>query len=277
MTVRENVEYGLKLRKVAKRKRSERVEAALETVHLPHTSDRYPSSLSGGEQQRISLARAAVLEPRVLLLDEPLSSLDARLRIEMRAEIRRIQRELGITMLFVTHDQEEALSMSDRVVVMRSGKVEQEGTPFEIYYEPKTEAVAQFIGEINVVRVSSGAPVGSDTRRCETLSGEPLTAMGSSVPDGAQCNLLIRPEAIEIRGQHGQPSEECHNNRLSATLLEVATVGPNTVYTASLRDGTTVTVVSREMPWATRSADMTIGKPGSEVYLTWPVQAGRLF
>ncbi|WP_297093432.1 ABC transporter ATP-binding protein [Thermococcus sp.] len=151
MTVFDNVAYGLKLKKLPKEEIRKKVEWALDLVKLRGFEDRYPTQLSGGQQQRVAIARALVVEPKVLLLDEPLSNLDAKLRLEMRSEIRRIQRELGITVIYVTHDQEEAMAISDRIAVMNVGTVEQVGTPKEIYESPRTEFVASFMGKTNVI------------------------------------------------------------------------------------------------------------------------------
>jgi putative spermidine/putrescine transport system ATP-binding protein len=152
MTVADNVGFGLK---VAKRPSSEitpRVQEMLELIKLPTHGGRYPYQLSGGQQQRVALARALAIQPKVLLLDEPLSALDAKIRVSLRNEIRAIQRKLGITTIYVTHDQEEALSLSDRIVVMRDGRVEQIGTPFEIYNFPRTGFVASFVGTLSILR-----------------------------------------------------------------------------------------------------------------------------
>ena len=149
MTARQNVEYGLKIRGRDKADRRKRVSELLELVGLGHAGDRYPHQLSGGMQQRVALARALAIEPRVLLLDEPLSALDAKVRVQLREEIRRIQLELGITTLYVTHDQEEALSVSDHVAVMYGGRIEQMGSPAEMYSAPATPFVAEFIGTMN--------------------------------------------------------------------------------------------------------------------------------
>jgi putative spermidine/putrescine transport system ATP-binding protein len=154
MRVWENVAFGLKLRRLPRAVIDQKVRDALELVGLPDTARRYPSQLSGGEQQRIALARALVLEPQVLLLDEPLSNLDARLRVRMREEIKRIQRRTGITSIFVTHDQEEALSIADRIAVMSKGVLEQIDTPSEIYANPRTLFAADFIGTMNMLRAS---------------------------------------------------------------------------------------------------------------------------
>src|SRR4051812_32292693 len=149
MTARQNVEFGLRIRGRDKPDRQKRVAALLELVGLGHAVDRYPHQLSGGMQQRVALARALAIEPRVLLLDEPLSALDAKVRVQLREEIRRIQLELGITTLYVTHDQEEALAVSDHVAVMYRGRIEQMGAPAEMYSAPATPFVAEFIGTMN--------------------------------------------------------------------------------------------------------------------------------
>jgi putative spermidine/putrescine transport system ATP-binding protein len=162
LSARDNVAFGLKLRKVPAAELQQRVTSAIASVGLQGFEARLPANLSGGQQQRVALARAIVLRPRLLLLDEPLSNLDARLRVEMRAELRRIQRELGITMLYVTHDQEEALSLSDRIVVMRDGRIEQDGTPEQVYHHPATPFVAGFMGWQNLFAWRDGALQGPD-------------------------------------------------------------------------------------------------------------------
>ncbi|WP_281685279.1 ABC transporter ATP-binding protein [Thalassobaculum salexigens] len=150
-TVADNVAFGLKYRNVSKDDIARRVEEALNLVQLPHVGGRYPKELSGGQQQRIALARAIVIEPDVLLLDEPLSALDANLREDMRVELKRIQHQIGVTTVFVTHDQSEALAMSDRIVVMSGGRIEQVGTPEEVYNRPRSEFVANFLGASNIL------------------------------------------------------------------------------------------------------------------------------
>jgi len=187
MTVYENIAYGLKLRKLPKDEIERRVRWVLELVRLRGFEGRYPTQLSGGQQQRVAIARALVVEPRVLLLDEPLSNLDAKLRLEMRSEIRRIQRELGITVIYVTHDQEEAMAISDRIAVMNVGTIEQIGTPLELYYRPKTEFVASFLGSGYIGEVDfeegRGYLCGIELRR--NLKGRFL--------------VLVRPENVLIR------------------------------------------------------------------------------
>lgn len=152
MTVAENIGYGLRIKKMPKREISAKVEEMLELVQLPGYGKRMPEQLSGGQRQRVAIARAVINEPKVLLLDEPLGALDLKLRRQMQLELKRIQKQLGITFIYITHDQEEAINMSDRIVVMRNGRFEQIGTPNEIYYEPKTAYVADFVGNANIYR-----------------------------------------------------------------------------------------------------------------------------
>src|SRR5881409_3508863 len=196
MTARQNVEFGLKIRGRDKGDREKRVGELLELVGLGHAGKRYPHQLSGGMQQRVALARALAIEPRVLLLDEPLSALDAKVRVQLREEIRRIQTQLGITTLYVTHDQEEALSVSDHVAVMWSGRIEQMGTPSEMYGAPATPFVAEFIGTMN--RLQS---VVVDGARGEVEhAGARLTvdtARGRT--KGEKVLVLVRPELLELQ------------------------------------------------------------------------------
>jgi putative spermidine/putrescine transport system ATP-binding protein len=190
MTVRENVEFGLRMRKVEAAKRKFRAAEALDMVGLGHLSGRYAYQLSGGQQQRVALARALVTRPRVLLLDEPLSALDAKVRVQLRDEIRRIQKDLGITTLFVTHDQEEALAVSDRVAVMNSGNIEQIGTPEELYLNPRSSFVADFIGLSNKL---DGNAVGGVV----TVYGQPLNVLGDA-PASGPVTAFVRPEDIAL-------------------------------------------------------------------------------
>lgn len=202
LTVAKNIAFGLKVAGVARAKTASRVAELLETIRLPHLGDRYPWQLSGGQQQRVALARALAPEPKLLLLDEPLSALDAKVRMSLREEIRSIQKKLGITTIFVTHDQEEALSISDRIVVMNGGKVEQIGTPFEIYNRPATRFVANFVGSLNVlegtvVDAAAGTVGIGDGQFCF-----------KGVLDGARAgdpvSLALRPEAIGLGRQPGR-------------------------------------------------------------------------
>ncbi|MBJ8341950.1 ABC transporter ATP-binding protein [Antrihabitans sp. YC3-6] len=191
LSARDNVSFGMRIRKVAAAKRHSRAEELLELVGLPSVGDRYPHQLSGGQQQRVALARALAMEPSVLLLDEPLSALDAKVRVSLREEIRRLQIDLGVTTLFVTHDQEEALSMADRVAVLRGGRLEQVGTPDRIYEHPATAFVAEFIGSMNHI------PGVIDGDRVAVL-GQFLPIDGE-VPGDPEVDVLVRPEAIRLQ------------------------------------------------------------------------------
>ncbi len=193
LTVAQNVGFGLKVKGVSRAETDARVTEMLDLIGLPDLGGRYPFQLSGGQQQRVALARALAVRPRVLLLDEPLSALDAKIRVSLRAEIREIQRRLGITTIFVTHDQEEALSMSDRVVVMNGGIAEQVGTPFEVYNRPATKFVANFVGTLNTF----DAKVENASEGRISLGGVQV-ALGAPVPAGATVSIALRPEAVQL-------------------------------------------------------------------------------
>jgi len=222
MTAAQNVEFGLKIRGKAKVDRRKRVSELLELVGLGHAADRFPHQLSGGMQQRVALARALAIEPRVLLLDEPLSALDAKVRVQLREEIRRIQLELGITTLYVTHDQEEALAISDHVAVMYGGVIEQMGTPAEMYTAPKTPFVAEFIGTMNrleahVTDGSAGEVEHAGTRlRIDAARGR---------TDGERVLILIRPETLELQAAGNGAA---NGNMLTAEVVTQTFLGPVT-------------------------------------------------
>lgn len=196
MTARQNVEFGLRVRGTAKDVRAKKSTEMLTLVRLGDRADRYPHQLSGGEQQRVALARALALEPRVLLLDEPLSALDAKVRVQLRQEIRAIQTRLGITTVYVTHDQEEAFSISDRVAIMSAGQVQQIGRPAEIYRNPQTLFVAEFVGTVNrlegTVADKGSVTVGSN--------GTKVGAATEHWAAGDAVTVLIRPEAVKVSG-----------------------------------------------------------------------------
>jgi spermidine/putrescine ABC transporter ATP-binding subunit len=196
MTVFDNVAYGLKLRKVSKSEIHTRVTEALEMVRLAGYEKRYPKELSGGQQQRVSLARALVIKPKVLLLDEPLSNLDAKLRQEMREEIVEIQKKVGITTIFVTHDQEEALAISDRIAVMYEGRIEQVDTPVAIYNHPQTDFVSRFIGEVNQIQGQVLEAL-SDNQCLVSLDGYEQV-LSVHQPKDSLIDFYIRPEKIQI-------------------------------------------------------------------------------
>jgi putative spermidine/putrescine transport system ATP-binding protein len=196
MTVGKNVGFGLKVRGRPKHEIETRVKEMLDLIQMGHLADRYPYQLSGGQQQRVALARALAIQPQLLLLDEPLSALDAKIRVSLRSEIRRIQRRLGITTIYVTHDQEEALSISDRIVVMYEGKVEQVGTPFEIYNFPQTQFVASFVGTLNTAAAEIVDPSQGilDMDGVKLISAEKMDGLKK----GDKVRIAIRPERFSF-------------------------------------------------------------------------------
>ncbi len=196
MTIKDNVMFGLKMQHKTKEEMMTTADSVLDLVRLKNTAKRYPHQLSGGQQQRIALARALAIKPRVLLLDEPLSALDAEVRVVLRGEIRRIQSSLGITTVYVTHDQEEALSISDLVVVMNNGVIEQVGTPQEIYRKPNTRFVATFIGTANEFH---GVVAENRTVKCDDITVSTSHAEEYSI--GSKVVVLVRPENIEVFDQ----------------------------------------------------------------------------
>ncbi|WP_158773740.1 spermidine/putrescine ABC transporter ATP-binding protein PotA [Cobetia sp. L2A1] len=222
MNVYDNVAFGLRMEKVAKAEIHERVREVLEMVQLAHLSDRRPDQLSGGQQQRVAIARAVVKRPRVLLLDEPLSALDYKLRKQMQNELKRIQRRLGITFVFVTHDQEEALSMSDRVVVMREGGIEQIGTPREVYESPNTLFVARFVGEINQLAAQVIRPRPAGRIEIQVLDKRlELSSHGREYVGGEAVQVLLRPEDMRLKlvdDMEGFPARVIERNYKGMTL-----------------------------------------------------------
>ncbi len=196
----DNVAYGLKIRKVPKDEIKQKVTDILKLVGLEGMEARMTNQLSGGQQQRVALARALVVEPGVLLFDEPLSNLDAKLRVVMRTEIRRIQQEAGITAVYVTHDQSEAMSISDKIIIMKNGVVAQIGTPTEIYYHPQSEFVADFIGDANFLRGKMLRHEGCDG--VVDVDGTEVKVADSTVPDGSDTTIVLRPEST-ILGEEG--------------------------------------------------------------------------
>jgi putative spermidine/putrescine transport system ATP-binding protein len=216
LTVAQNIGFGMKVAGAAKAEINGRVAEMLEIIKLPQHGKRYPFQLSGGQQQRVALARALAVKPQVLLLDEPLSALDAKIRVALREEIRSIQRQLGITTIYVTHDQEEALSMSDRIVVMHEGVAEQVGTPFEIYNRPATRFVASFVGTLNLLTGTVLEPQDGALRVAgRTLRlNRPLPG-----PAGQEISVSLRPEVVSLGSANGRPLE------LPGTVSEVSFLG----------------------------------------------------
>ena len=226
MTVADNIGFGLRVRKRPKDQIRKRVGELLDMINLPDKGGRYPWQLSGGQQQRVALARALAIEPEVLLLDEPLSALDAKIRVALRKEIRTIQRQLGITTVYVTHDQEEAMSLSDRVVVMSEGRIEQIGAPPEIYNFPATPFVASFVGTLNLLSATiADAPTGT-----VGIAGQTIRTPKAIEALGGPITVALRPEAIEI-GEAGGA------NRLVGTVEDVSFLGSIVRTRIALSDG----------------------------------------
>lgn len=259
MTVAQNVGYGLKIAGQPAPAIDQRVREMLTLIQMEGYAARYPYQLSGGQQQRVALARALAPQPQVLLLDEPLSALDAKIRLDLRQEIRRIQRQLGITTIYVTHDQEEALSLSDRIVVMSLGRVEQVGTPAEIYNFPATEFVARFVGHINVLAVMvAEAATGTLKLGAQTVHvGAPVTA-----PAGRTVRLAVRPEEIN-------PGAVAGANTLHGVVDAVTYLG--SIVRIGVRvEGQLLTVD------VFNARTFTIPQPGQPYEVTFPVSAGWL-
>ncbi|HYF14477.1 MAG TPA: ABC transporter ATP-binding protein [Phycisphaerales bacterium] len=229
MTVARNVAFGLEVRGVPREERERRVREALAQVRMDQYAERKPNQLSGGQQQRVALARAMVIRPRVLLLDEPLSNLDARLRIELRSEIRRICKASGTTTVYVTHDQKEALSMADRIAIMRSGKLIQVGEPEALYYAPGSRFVAEFLGETNIVPAHV-EHIADGIVQAQAPWGPVLCASVPSVAPGQQVLLSIRPESISLsRGENSFPATVQDRVFLGEHSQLALAVGPTTL------------------------------------------------
>ena len=269
MTVAQNVAFGLDVRKMPATQRKARVGESLELVHMSAYADRLPNQLSGGQQQRVALARAVAFRPDMLLLDEPLSNLDAKLRLEMRAEIRRISTQLKMTMLYVTHDQQEALSLADRIAVIAHGRVEQLGTPKEIYERPRTRFVAEFIGETNFIDGELEGPVDGDgfgTVR------SPLGAIRAHVPPALRSStsltLSVRPETIRI-GTDGLSSVR-GETLIVGRCVESVYLGASAQHIIEVR-GTRLKVLEGNPSEHTRvGCDLTLRFPASQVVAVEP-------
>jgi iron(III) transport system ATP-binding protein len=256
MTVSENITYGLKLRKLDADSIRKKLDAILATTRLAPLAGRYPGELSGGQQQRVALARALIVEPETLLLDEPLSNLDANLREEMRFEVRRLHDEYRYTTVYVTHDQVEAMTTADVIAVMSAGKIEQAGSPQDIYDQPRSEFVARFIGMSNVVR---GKALDSDHI---SLAGVPLRVTGGPLKVGDDTPVSVRQHQIELLAQEPQAMD----NTVSARVVRQVFLGSSRDYMVELADGTQLRAVT--------AAGMSI-PPGSSVWLHLPVERCR--
>lgn len=265
MTVFDNIAFPLQIRKVSRAEIKRRVTEVLELVRLPQVAGRKPSELSGGQQQRIAIARCIVYKPDLILMDEPLGALDKKLREQMQLEIRRIHREMGITMLYVTHDQEEALNMSDRIMLMNSGRVEQLGTPSELYFEPKTQFAADFIGASTLLEakvLEAGQPSvleieGGD--KCRVF-------VGGDVSAGTKGKLMLRPESLRMVATDVVSTEQ---NVLRGTLTNTLVTGGTSNHYITLASGATVVV--QELT----NLETSQLKPGKQVSVIWPQRTGR--
>jgi len=238
-TVHENVAYGLQVRKVARAELARRVQTMLTTVRLNELADRYPAELSGGQQQRVALARALVVEPEILLLDEPLSNLDANLREEMRFEIRRLHDETGITMVYVTHDQAEAMVTADRIALMNRGKIEQIGTAREIYEQPTSAFAATFIGRTNILEGTLRE------RGVVECNGATVTAVDvSGAPPGSRVAVCIRPHLMALVAAAGPGDGQAATNQLAGRVIRRTYLGETHDYLVQVSGGPHVRVTA---------------------------------
>lgn len=258
MTVFDNVAYGLQARKVPSSEIRKRVLEMLEIVKLDNMADRYPRQLSGGQQQRVALARALVIRPQVLLMDEPLSNLDAKLRVSMREEIRRIQKSLGITTVYVTHDQEEAMAVSDRIAVFYDGHMQQADAPRDIYFRPVNRFTADFMGSCNIIPMKAeGIPDAEGTIRARSEDGTVFYIKDSAqrAEEGKDVFVMLRPDWI-------RPAEDSDRNRFAARITESMFLGSSTVFRLEAL-GQTLRVDAPVM------SSMDFKKPGDTVELAF--------
>lgn len=247
LSVRDNVAYGLKLKKLDKAEIDEAIEGALASMDLVKLASRAPNQLSGGQQQRVALARAMVMRPKVLLFDEPLSNLDAKLRVQMRTEIRNLQQKLGITAMYVTHDQDEAMSLSDRIVVMNKGKIEQIGTPDEIYRRPASVFVADFIGSANFLD-PAGVTVLGDRARVDVLGSQRELNAAAGAAQASSHVVLVRPESVQLRRSTVGAEEEELVTGGRGRVLRAVFYGSIVEYEIDTDAGTIIAVVSDPDP-----------------------------
>jgi spermidine/putrescine transport system ATP-binding protein len=261
MTVLDNVAYGLKQRGMGKRERHAKASEALALVHLVGRERSRPNQLSGGQQQRVALARALVLEPKVLLLDEPLGALDQKLRKAMQIELKRLQGDVGITFVFVTHDQEEAMAMADRIAVMNEGRVEQLAIPGELYDEPATPFVADFIGDMSVLR----GTLAGDEVRLDSGGRVPVGRRLAEAPNGADVRVGLRPESAELRTAGGADAD--------ATVVTAMVLGDRLQVVARLADDQELLLRQGRTP---DDGEVASVQPGDRVGITFRPRSGLL-
>jgi iron(III) transport system ATP-binding protein len=266
MTVAQNVAYGLRFAKTPRAQRDAKVDEILRAVQLTGYGARYPGELSGGQQQRVAVARALVVEPEILLLDEPLSNLDASLREEMRFEIRRLHERFGITTLYVTHDQAEAMVISDRAAVIRHGRVEQIGAPDELFERPRTRFVAEFIGKTNLIdAVADGAGSVARGRLRLRVAADGLTA-------GAPVVVSIRPHVIALRPRAGGQAPAAGTNALAGTVLRASYLGDTVDYQVGLEESDVVLRVTGPTPARARAGDPVSVMVAAEACVLLPAE-----
>jgi spermidine/putrescine transport system ATP-binding protein len=268
-SVFDNVAFGLRMKRVATAQVAERVQRMLALVELPDIGLRFPHQLSGGQQQRVALARALINEPTVLLLDEPLGALDLKVRRRMQDELKRIHREVGVTFVYVTHDQEEALTMSDRIAVMNHGRIEQLDTPAAIYERPATRFVASFIGLTNLLSgVVEGREPGAVVVR--TRGGVQLRAeAGADAPPGAHVEVAVRPEKIQMTLDNPTEADNCLEGRVADFVYQ----GVTTEYRVTVLSGDTLRVIAQNVRESWGGAVIPTGR---RVYLQWSRAASRV-
>lgn len=259
LTVWENVAFGLKIKHIQKEKRRKKISEMIELVGLMGLEKRRPDQLSGGQQQRVALARSLVMEPKVLLFDEPLSNLDAKLRESMRLEIRRIQQEVNITSVYVTHDQVEAMSISDVIVVMNQGQVMQIGSPFNIYAHPQNRFVADFIGRVNFIEGKVESIDGETVIvNCPTLEDRVIGKNGDNLKVGDEVRVVLRPESMF-------DFKDNRENKLKGKVIKYVFLGSNVEYELKLKDGeelnaVTFNPIERKLPTVGKDIELYFSK-----------------
>ncbi|MGH2429654.1 MAG: ABC transporter ATP-binding protein [Candidatus Limnocylindria bacterium] len=270
LNVFENIAFGLRRRRTPTREIRHQVAFMLDLVEMPGYEGRKPNQLSGGQQQRVALARALINNPRVLLLDEPLGSLDLKLRKQMQVELKRIQSEIGITFIFVTHDQEEAMTMSDRIAVMRHGRIEQLGTPEELYERPATEFVAGFLGVSNLLDGEVAARNGQFAQ-VRLTDGTLVLALSEPMDGSSRVRIGVRPEKLKVIAlDDAQPTTPVGaSNTLEGTILDASYVGVSTQYLVETADGHRLTVYAQNLETSGASEVLA---DGQRVRLAWKPQ-----
>jgi spermidine/putrescine transport system ATP-binding protein len=269
LNVFENIAFGLRRRKTPTKEIRHQVAFMLDLVELPGYQERKPAQLSGGQQQRVALARALVNNPRVLLLDEPLGALDLKLRKQMQVELKRIQGEIGITFIFVTHDQEEAMTMSDRIGVMRHGRIEQLGAPEDLYERPQTEFVAGFLGVSNLLDAEV-ASRGDRFAELRMADGTLLRAPTSALNGETKVRLGVRPEKLRVLAiGDDTAAPDAADNAIEGTVLDASYVGVSTQYLVETKDGRRLTVYAQNLE---TSGAAEVLADGQRVRLTWKPQ-----